>query len=133
MIEGKKYQFPTEAEQREAFPDVFRLADAMVAFGRGPEPTLDHVKWAAWGVIDIETMERMQRRKYLQCVRKQLKSVGIALECGGNRKSPYYSVHTSDEPPTGARWTYTRGTHEEAFKGLCQAVLKYLEEHSPEA
>jgi hypothetical protein len=45
--------------------------------------TLNHMKWAAWGVIDIEKLERMQRRNYINAVREELKLHGCALECGG--------------------------------------------------
>lgn len=41
------------------------------------------VHFAAWGSVDVESMERIQRRTYIRRVREQLKPHGITLECGG--------------------------------------------------
>lgn len=83
--------------------------------------TLDHLKWAAWGVIDIEKLERMQRRNYIKKVRAELGPHGVKLECGGSTRVPYYRVHNESTSVT----QFAAGG--DAFKRVCLAVLEKLE------
>jgi hypothetical protein len=53
---------------------------------------MNHIRWAAWGVIDIEKLERMQRRNYIKRARAELKAADIKLECGGSTNVPFYRV-----------------------------------------
>lgn len=57
---------------------------------------MNHIRWAAWGVVDIEALERMQRRNYIKRVRSELGVLGIELECGGSKQQPYYLVSIPD-------------------------------------
>lgn len=82
---------------------------------------LTHIMWAAWGVIDIETLGREPRRNYLMTVRAELETRGYKLECGGVSKRPYYRIY--DNKPQGDDaiiWTATN-----AFKEVCKAFLQH--------
>lgn len=82
--------------------------------------TLDHLKWAAWGVIDIEKLERMQRRNYIKKVRKELEPHSVKLDCGGSTRVPYYRVHDDTNFAQIA-------AGDDAFKRACLAALEKLE------
>jgi hypothetical protein len=53
---------------------------------------MNHIRWAAWGVIDIEALERMQRRNYIKRARAEMAEKGIVLSCGGSTQTPWYSI-----------------------------------------
>lgn len=53
---------------------------------------MSHIHFAAWGSVDVESLERMQRRKYLQAIRTELAKHGITIEYGGQRSNPHYLI-----------------------------------------
>lgn len=54
---------------------------------------MSHVSFAAWGSVDVEKLERMQRRVYIRHVREELAKHHLALECGGSKQRPYYALY----------------------------------------
>lgn len=54
---------------------------------------MSHVSFAAWGSVDVESLERMQRRVYIRHVREELAEHHLALECGGSKNKPYYALY----------------------------------------
>src|SRR6266436_5511838 len=54
--------------------------------------SMNHIRWAAWGVVDIEALERMQRRNYIKRARAELVEKGITLNCGGSKATPWYGI-----------------------------------------
>lgn len=96
---------------------------------------LSYLRWAAWGVVDIEALERMQRRNYINHVREELKLHGMQLEVGGSANAPYYRVFCY-AAPTGAgekpklEWQGTSATSafkQHAFKAVCLAALTRID------
>ncbi len=96
--------------------------------------TLNRMRWAAWGVIDIETMERMQRRNYINHVREELKLHGCVLECGGSTTNPHYRIFKlqagTTEPAKGKglkpEWAeFSAGPV--AFRSVCLGALCHLD------
>lgn len=90
---------------------------------------LGHLRWAAWGTIDIETLERMQRRNYINHVREELKLHGMVLECGGNAV-PYYRILTTGAIPggKGPEWSTTSANiKDKAFCKVCRDALFKIE------
>jgi hypothetical protein len=100
---------------------------------------MNHIRWAAWGVVDIEALERMQRRNYIKRSREQLAAVNIKLECGGSTQTPHYLVSL----PTplveikmghgGAAKTLEKAeghaaAGKDAFKKVCTWVLQKTED-----
>lgn len=91
---------------------------------------LTHLMWAAWGVIDIETLGREPRRNYLKTVRAELETRGYKLECGGVAKRPYYRIFEADKtedpnkPGKETIWTVTNATGG-GFKEVCKAFLQH--------
>jgi len=98
--------------------------------------TMNRLKWAASGVIDIEKLERMQRRNYINHVREELKLHGCTLECGGGRAGPYYRIYRN-AAPTGVgerpaqEWSVVTAPHErqagDAFSRVCYKALVKLD------
>lgn len=80
---------------------------------------MNNVKWAAWGVVDIEALERMQRRNYIKKVRAELAKHGATLDCGGDKVSPFYLVHIRDDLDYHARG-------DGAFREVMQNALETL-------
>lgn len=58
---------------------------------------MNRVRWAAWAVVDIEKLERMQRRNYIKAVREEVKPHSVTLVCGGSKWSPYYQFVVTSE------------------------------------
>jgi hypothetical protein len=92
--------------------------------------TMNRLKWAAWGVIDIEKLERMQRRNYINHVREELKQHGCTLECGGGRAGPYYRVY-KQRVHGDLEWSVLTTPHERqagnAFSRVCYKALVKLD------
>lgn len=93
---------------------------------------LSYMQWAAWGVIDVEKLERMQRRNYINHVRQELALHGLELECAGTSMFPFYRIHTieREEGNTKPVWQTELTTREdrrqaikEAFKNVCRLAL----------
>ena len=56
---------------------------------------MNHIRWIAWGVIEIDNkdrFDRMQRRNYLAKMRAEAKEIGVSFEPGGSRLKPWYRV-----------------------------------------
>ncbi len=88
---------------------------------------MNHLRWAAWGVVDIEKLERMQRRNYIKRSRTELAEHSVMLECGGSTVNPYYRIvlptaEGEDKPRTHA----VGGV--DAFRKVAQWVLTELGE-----
>lgn len=90
---------------------------------------LNHVKWAAWGVIDIERLERMQRRNYIKRARAELASKGFELKCGGSKGVPFYALAEASTPMEttafGGKGHTAAGA--DAFKKICARAVSMLE------
>lgn len=79
---------------------------------------MNHIRWAAWGVIDIEAFDRMQRRNYIKRTRKELEPLGVVLNCGGSTAQPFYQMKLS---------TDTKGYGgKDAFRKACAWALQQL-------
>lgn len=100
--------------------------------------SLTRLRWAAWGVVNIETLERTQRRNYINHTREELKLHGLTLECGGTTSQPYYRIFEAGGvtvPGSGAKpkWSTTCGSStgdKSAFTKVCLEALKRID---PEA
>jgi len=91
---------------------------------------MNRVRWAAWGVVDIEKLERMQRRNYIKAVRVELAAKNITLDCGGSTASPYYAITL---PTTDGKTTPKHtAAGEGAFKKVCAWLLEQLGEEAHE-
>ncbi len=77
--------------------------------------------FAAWGSVDIEALERVQRRMYLRRVRKEIKPFGLLLHAGGQSKNPHYQVLNDSQ-----KLLYT-GT---SFREACTEALKVVDPNS---
>jgi len=92
--------------------------------------TLGYMRWAAWNVIDIEALERMQRRNYINHVRQELKLHGMLLEAGGSTQSPYYRIYTEAQnaKSTGPEWSTTSANYKSgAFTKVCKDTLMRID------
>ncbi len=87
---------------------------------------MNRIRWAAWGVVDIEKLERMQRRNYIKAVRAELAEKRIELVCGGSTQTPYYAMIL----PTADGKTIPKQTAAgvDAFKRICAWLLLQLGE-----
>ncbi len=93
---------------------------------------MNHIRWVAWGVVDVEALDRMQRRNFIKKLRQELAEGGAMLHCGGSTKSPWYgvvmpeakdpSIKPRDVKNDSAKHT-VGGEH--SLKKLCQWVLEY--------
>jgi len=86
---------------------------------------MNHIRWAAWGVVDIEALERMQRRNYIKRSRIELDEKGIVLSCGGSTHTPWYSIKI---PTPDGKGNIKAAGGREAFKQVCEWLLKELGE-----
>lgn len=88
---------------------------------------LSHTMWAAWGVIDIETLQREARRNYLKTVRAELATKGYDLECGGIGQRPFYRIFEQGLAlPDTNGWTVTNATGG-GFGAVCKAFLQRVD------
>lgn len=53
---------------------------------------MNSLRWVAWGSVDIEALDKQQRRNYLKKVREELAVHGFTLHPGGSKKTPHYTV-----------------------------------------
>ena len=87
---------------------------------------MNHIRWAAWGVVDIEALERMQRRNYIKRARAELAEKSIELACGGSTKTPWYSIVV---PTADGKGNAKAVGGEHAFKKVCEWLLLELGDH----
>lgn len=90
--------------------------------GHVPEE-LSYLRWAAWGAIDIETMQKEPRRNYIKAVRAELASRGYKLECGGTFNRPFYRIFDARSLATKGNAWITTSAVEGAFAAVCKAFL----------
>jgi hypothetical protein len=85
---------------------------------------MNHIKWAAWGVVDIEKLDRIQRRNYIKRSRKELEEIRCSLNCGGSTQTPYYQIIL----PTTDNKTIPKHAAGglDAFKKVCEWLLKEI-------
>lgn len=101
------------------------------------DPTqLTHIMWAAWGVIDIETLGREPRRNYIKTVRAELATRGYKLECGGIQQRPFYRIYLDtaifgpEAKEAADKWTVTNAN---VTKGGFSMVCKlFLQKEDPD-
>lgn len=74
------------------------------------------VRWSAWGVFDIEALDRLQRRNHIKRVREALATVGCELHCGGSTNKPYYQVKLPDDKKKAF-------AGKDAFRKACELVI----------
>lgn len=88
---------------------------------------MNHVRWIAWGVIDLEALERMQRRNYIKKIRSDLAPLNITFESGGVNKNPWYQIVL----PTKDGKTVPKKAFGgmDAARKVCQWLLMELNEH----
>lgn len=55
------------------------------------------VAFTAWGSVNIEEMERLQRRKYINLLREEIKEYGLVLHAGGSKGRPLYTLYKGEE------------------------------------
>lgn len=80
--------------------------------------------FCAWGSIDVESMERLQRRRYINEIRKDLEKHGMALHVGGHKLRPDYKIgHKIDGIIMSDR----------SLSRICRRVLDLVEARSIEA
>lgn len=88
---------------------------------------MNHIRWAAWGVVDIEKIASdlttggngQARRNYLRKVREELKALKMQLIVGGSAVKPWYSVVKQDDKKHVA-------AGDNAFKAVCTWVLNEI-------
>ncbi len=90
---------------------------------------MNHVRWVAWGVIDLEKLERMQRRNYIKKIREDVTPLGIVFEPGGVKATPWYRV-TLPIALKGAEKQHAVAGADAARK-VCQWLLMEIEAHEP--
>lgn len=91
---------------------------------------MNHIRWAAWGVVDIEALDRQQRRIYIKRTRGQLAEKGIMLNCGGSTSQPWYDIRL---PKVGnVEKSHTAGGPD-AFQKVCMWLLQELGDHERSA
>jgi hypothetical protein len=87
---------------------------------------MNHVRWVAWGVIDVEAMDRIHRRNYLKRLRKELPA-GIRLESGGVKGAPWYKMER--DQPSGAQTKTHAAAGMDALKKVCTWLLLEIGDH----
>lgn len=89
---------------------------------------MNHLRWPAWGTIEIdnpEQFDRMQRRNYLRRVREELKDGPVTLHMGGSKHNPFYIA--TIQLDSGVQKKQAIGG-KDAFKKICAWILTELEE-----
>ena len=93
------------------------------------------IRWAAWGVVDIENIpsdqttggNRQARRSYLKKVHAELATVGMKLHIGGSAANPWYCVEYNVETAKVAKQVCAG---KDAFKKICTWVLEQIGDHT---
>jgi len=88
---------------------------------------MNHIRWVAWGVIDVDgTMDRQQRRNYLRKIRAELHELRCGFTIGGNKRSPWYAIHRNKDDGTIKKQAYAG---ENALKKACAWLLLEVGDH----
>lgn len=83
---------------------------------------MNHTKWVAWGVVNVEALDKQQRRSYLKKLRGEMAEVGFTLHPGGSTQVPWYRVEGTPESKAHT----IAGT--DALKNICAWVLTQVGE-----
>jgi hypothetical protein len=96
--------------------------------------TMTYLKMAAWGVVDIEKLDRLQRRNYINRVRVELEPHGFELVCAGSKLNPGYRIvqplpteGDNDNKQVILGWTGVT-----AFKDVCLSIAKRIDPELPD-
>jgi hypothetical protein len=89
---------------------------------------MSKIRWAAWGVVDIEKIPSdhtsggngQARRSYLKQVRAELAALGFELQCGGAKLKPWYKVLKTGTDD------YHVAAGPDAFKNVMAWVLQQI-------
>lgn len=90
---------------------------------------MNHVRWIAWGVIELEKLERMQRRNYIKKIREDVTPLGITFDCGGVSSNPWYQMVISASPALGRAEKRQAHGGTDAARKICQWLLMELNDH----
>jgi hypothetical protein len=90
------------------------------------------IRWAAWGVVDIENIpsdqttggNRQARRSYLKKVHEELKPFNMTLHIGGSTQVPWYAINVFRGIPDSKPKQVAAG--KDAFKKICTWVLEQV-------
>lgn len=88
---------------------------------------MNHIKWAAWGVVELdnpERFDRQQRRNFLKKVHAELALVGYKLHIGGSKTNPWYCAERLESGKNDKHVSAGK----DAFKKVCTWVLEQLGE-----
>jgi hypothetical protein len=80
------------------------------------------IQFIAWGAVDVETQERMQRRRAIRKIREELAAYDILLTCGGQRSTPWYSLSWGNQ-------TFAQGG-DGALKAVAIKALEIIDERN---
>ena len=106
-----------------------RRAQVVVVAGtirEAQEDQMNRIRWAAWGVVNIEALERMQRRNYIRAARVEAAELGISLVSGGSKTQPYYQFILAPTPEGHVQKHASAG--KDAFRNVCRWLLQMLGE-----
>lgn len=84
---------------------------------------MNRIRWIAWGVVELEKLERMQRRNYIKAIREELTPLGISFESGGVSNNPFYRVIIDAKGKTHA------SAGADGAKNICTWLLTELGDH----
>jgi len=88
---------------------------------------MNHIRWVAWGTIDVDgTMDRQQRRNYLRKIRAELTEIRCGFTIGGNKRTPWYGITYTREDGAQKRQACA-GT--DALKKVCAWLLLEVGDH----
>lgn len=88
---------------------------------------MNHVRWIAWGVIELEKLERMQRRNYIKKIREDVTPLGIVFDCGGVSSNPWYQFMLTEPDPAKPKKQAFGGP--DAARKICQWLLMELNDY----
>lgn len=88
---------------------------------------MNHTKWVGWGVVNVEALDKQQRRVYLKKIRAELAERGMQLHPGGSTQVPWYRITRVGNGPETAKVEETIAG-EDALKKICAWALIELGE-----
>jgi hypothetical protein len=87
---------------------------------------MNHLKWVGWGVVDVEALDKQQRRNYLKKLRTELSERGYTLHPGGSTQVPWYRITKNGDVSDSKHSETIAG--EGALKKICAWALVQLGE-----
>lgn len=91
---------------------------------------MSELHFAAWGSVDFEKLERIQRRNYLKRARQELKKHGLYIHAGGQKGHPVYNVQVylhAGDPNNLEMEKIQTYAGEKAFAKACQFAIDLIE------